>query len=120
MAVVNYGRKLRSFYFWSDQTGAWYPKWFRVPYQVFYLMLLAAALFGGYRLVRGGQGPAVVLCAAFFFSVGLLQSMFYVEGRHRWGVESVLVILAACGIASLFAKRATADRQVKTPNSVTA
>ena len=104
-AIVNYGRKLWTFLFWSDQTGAWYPAWFRAPYLAFYLMLLAAAVLGGYRLVRAGGGPAVVLCAAFFFSVGLLQSVFYMEGRHRWSVESALVVLAACGIVSLFARK---------------
>ena len=120
MAVVHYFQKLRNFYLWSDQTGAWYPAWFRAPYQFFYVVLLGAALFGGYRLVRAGNGPAVVLCATFFFSVGLLQSVFYVEGRHRWGVESVLVILAACGVASLFATSPATDAPRQGGHRVTA
>lgn len=98
--IVNYGRKLWSFLFWSDQTGAWYPAWFRLPYQAFYILLLAAACVGGYRLARAGQVPVVVLCAALFFSVGLLQSVFYVEGRHRWSVEAVLIVLAASGLVA--------------------
>ena len=101
ITIVNYGRKLWSFLFWSDQTGAWYPTWFRVPYLTFYVLLLAAAVAGAYRLVRAGHGPAVSLCAAFVVSKGLVQSVFYMEGRHRWSVESVLIVVAAAGMVSL-------------------
>jgi high-affinity Fe2+/Pb2+ permease len=51
---------------------------------------------------------AVVLCAAFFLGIGLLQSVFYVEGRHRWSVESALIVLAAAGTVSLWASRRAA------------
>jgi hypothetical protein len=100
-ALMNYTRKFWSFLFWSDQMGAWYPAWFRVPYQAFYLVLLAFALLGGYRLAGAGHGPAVILLAGFVLSVGIVQSVYFVEGRHRWGVESALIVLAACGIEHL-------------------
>jgi hypothetical protein len=106
--VANYGRKLGSFLFWSTQTGAWYPARFRTPYLTFYVILLAAALVGSYRLLRAGHMDAVVLCAAFFLGIGLLQSVFYVEGRHRWSVESALIVLAAAGTVSLWASRRAA------------
>lgn len=96
--VLNYARKFRSFLFWSKQTGAWYPEWFRGAYQVFYLVLLCCATIGAYRLAQSGNWAAVVLCVCFVLSVGVVQSIFFVEGRHRWEVESGLVILAACGI----------------------
>ncbi|MBM3819632.1 MAG: hypothetical protein FJW14_11570 [Acidimicrobiia bacterium] len=98
-AVVNYLRKLWIFLFWAEQTGAWYPSWFRTSYLAFYVLLLAATTVGGRELVRAGHGGAVTLCLALFASVGLLQSVFYVEGRHRWGVEAALLIVAASGIA---------------------
>lgn len=94
--VLNFAKKLRIFLFWSEQTGAWYPEWFRNAYLAFYLLLLGCAAAGTYRLVQAGHLPAVVLCACFVLSVGLVQSIFFVEGRHRWEVESALVILAAC------------------------
>ena len=99
-SAVNYFRKLRAFLFWSAQTGAMYPAPFRVAYQAFYLLLLACAAAGAIRLIRHGHARAVVLCGCFVLSVGLVQSVFFVEGRHRWEVESALVVLAACGIAS--------------------
>ncbi len=46
-----------------------------------------------FRLVN----PAGMLLIGFPVSVSLLQSMYYVEGRHRWGVEPVLLLLAAAG-----------------------
>lgn len=98
-ALGNYFRKLWIFLFWAEQTGAWYPSWFRTSYLALYLVLLAATVVGGFELVRAGQAPAVVLCLALFGSVGLLQSVFYVEGRHRWGVEAALLIVASSGIA---------------------
>lgn len=119
MFVVNMARKFWIFLSWSDQTGAWYPPWFRAPYQAFYLVLLAAAVLGAYGLVRAGECGAVWLCAAFFFSVGLVQSVFYVEGRHRWSVEGALVVLAASGIAFLLTRVVPADRDVKTTRSAT-
>lgn len=96
--ALNYARKLRIFLFWSDQTGAWYPEWFRIAYQAFYVVLLGCATVGAYRLMRSGNLAAVLLCVGFVLSVGLVQSVYFVEGRHRWEVESGLIVLAACGI----------------------
>ena len=97
--VLNFAKKLRIFLFWSEQTGAWYPGWFRNAYLAFYLLLLGCATAGAYRLIQAGNLAAVVLCVGFVLSVGLVQSIFFVEGRHRWEVESALIILAACGVA---------------------
>jgi hypothetical protein len=97
--VRNYGVKLRSFFFWSEQTGAWYPAEFRLLYQVFYIGLLLCAAIGAVRLVQAGHGSAVVLCASFVLCLGLVQSVFFVEGRHRWEVESAIVVMAGCGVA---------------------
>lgn len=96
--ALNYARKFRSFLFWSEQTGAWYPEWFRNAYLVFYMVLLGCATLGAYRLAQSGNSAAVVLCVGFVLSLGILQSIFFVEGRHRWEVESSLIVLAACGI----------------------
>ena len=96
--VLNFARKFQIFLFWSEQTGAWYPGWFRNAYLVFYLLLLGCATVGAYRLAQSGNLAAVVLCVCFVLSVGVVQSIFFVEGRHRWEVESALVVLAACGI----------------------
>ena len=103
--VLNFAQKLRIFLFWSEQTGAWYPGWFRDVYLLFYLLLLGCAIVGAYRLARSGNVAAVVLVVCFILSVGLVQSIYFVEGRHRWEVESGLMILAACGIG----RRGTED-----------
>jgi hypothetical protein len=40
----------------------------------------------------------------FLASISVFQSLFYVDGRHRWGVEPVFLIIAAAGILSLSGK----------------
>lgn len=99
--VRNYLLKLRNFWFWSPHTGMAYPRAFLLPYQLFYITLLAVACVGVLRLARAGYGASALLIGLFVASVGLLQSIFFVEGRHRWEIESGLVILAACAMGRL-------------------
>ena len=42
-----------------------------------------------------------VLCILLMLlSISLAQSIFYVEGRHRWAVEPLILIFTAAGILS--------------------
>jgi len=95
----------RFWYFWwfTPQTGAFYPvSWLRL-YHAVYVILLALI---GLGLVGYWRAPAsvpldrqaVLLIAGFCLSVALLQSVFYIEGRHRLAIEPLLVILAGQGL----------------------
>jgi hypothetical protein len=97
--VQLYGKKLLAFWWFSPQSGLWYSRsWLRL-YQIWYVGLL---LFVGIGLwaVWGRKGwDRVSIIPLFGCSIALCQSLFFVEGRHRWEVESLLVVVAAHGFS---------------------
>jgi len=109
-AAQLYLLKLRGFFWFSPHAGALYPRPFLSLYQAGY-SLLALGACGGLVALRGRPleprrlGTALVV---FFASVGVLQAAFYVETRHRWAVEPLLVVLAAGALAERLKWRRTA------------
>src|SRR5438876_1580419 len=97
-AAVLYARKVFHSWWFGPHAGALYPaKWFSL-YKVVYALTLVAALWG---LARGLSGPArsaAIMVAAFLIIVPLVQSVFFVEGRHRLVVMPVLLALSAAGV----------------------
>lgn len=100
-------RTLRKwFYFWwaSPQTGYAYPPAWRYGYQTYYAAILAAALIGVWWVRRFGSRQArdaAWLLAGMFLALSLLQSLYYVDGRHRWGIEPMLLLFAGTGAAAV-------------------
>jgi 4-amino-4-deoxy-L-arabinose transferase-like glycosyltransferase len=93
-----YGKKLLAFWWFSPQSGLWYPRlWLRL-YQVWYGGLLLFVAVGFWAAwVRKGWGRVSVI-PLFGLSIALCQSLFFVEGRHRWEVETLLLVVAAMGL----------------------
>lgn len=94
-------KKWLSFWWRSPQTGVLYPrKWARV-YASYYLVLLipaAATMVGALLSAKGRIKSEIILTLSLFLTVSLTQSLFFVEGRHRWVIEPVLLIFSAQGI----------------------
>ena len=94
------------FYFWwhSPHQGFLYPKpWTRL-YQIFYALLLIFALAGIGILTRRGTGrvkPVLILILLLLGSVSGVYAFFYVEGRHRWVLEPLLICLASVALVRL-------------------
>jgi 4-amino-4-deoxy-L-arabinose transferase-like glycosyltransferase len=87
-------------YFWwqSPQAGYLYPgAGFRL-YQAFYLALMALAIAA---VIRDRRRPEVWLLASFCLAISLLQSAYYIEGRHRLAIEPILLVLAGASLAQL-------------------
>ena len=87
-------------YFWwqSPQAGQLYPAaWFRL-YQAFYLvtMALVVAAIAVHR-----RRPETWLVVGFCLAIALVQSAYYVEGRHRLTIEPLLLLLGGQGLAGL-------------------
>ncbi len=97
------------YYFWwfSPQSGTEYPRsWFLV-YQGYYIFLIGFALAGLWAIwYSGGYGRrCAMLLVVFMLGISVAQSFYYVEGRHRWGVEPLLLILVGGGIAHVVRTR---------------
>jgi hypothetical protein len=93
------------FYFWwlSPQAGLFYPASWLSAYAAYAAVILIFAAIGALAIVRGGSGQErrlLSVLAAINLTIALLHSLAYVEGRHRWGIEPLLLLLTARGIFS--------------------
>lgn len=93
----------KAFYFWwfSPQTGTFYPPAWLTAYHLYYALTLVSAILGAILLARSGGFFQLAIIAGGPLLVSLSQSIFYVDGRHRWGVESLLLVLSAAAIVGL-------------------
>lgn len=88
-------------YLWfSPQSGLWYRSSWLFVYKAYYIMIVIFALAWFYLLRKnpGPDIPSTVLILTTFLFIGLIHSLFYVEGRHKWIVEPFLLIFSAGGI----------------------
>ena len=97
-AVRLFLRKLRIFWWFSSTTGLYYPAAYTTGYGLYYGIAAAFALWGIWLLRRRFFSGPVPLLLLFLLSVAFFQSLYYVEGRHRWAVEPVLLLFSACGL----------------------
>jgi hypothetical protein len=70
---------------------------------IFYCALLVLAAVGVVRIIKLGP-PATHLgwlVGVFLIGLSLLQSVYHVDGRHRWGIEPILLALSGGGAAFL-------------------
>jgi 4-amino-4-deoxy-L-arabinose transferase-like glycosyltransferase len=98
------------FYFWwfGPQSGMLYAREWLRGYQVFYVGVLALAAAGARAAWVSDDRDSrrlAVLLLVFALGLSVLQSLYYVEGRHRWAVESLILVLAGGGMASSLARR---------------
>ncbi|SRR5581483_5312657 len=106
------------FYFWwfAPQTGVEYPNLWRQIYVLYYAIALLFAFIGLWRTIRAGPPAAhfSILIVVFIIALSILQSVYYVEGRHRWGIELMVLALAGAGVATLFnLARASGHERIK-------
>ncbi len=93
-----YLKKLRLFWWAGPQTGLKYPHHYRILYGIYSAGVAALAVIGLWQWRLLWCRPPGLLLIGFAVSISLLQSVYYVEGRHRWGIEPVLLLLAAAGL----------------------
>ncbi len=96
-----YAKKVYYFWWFSPQSGAIYPKAYLLIYKSLYSVLLSFSILGlGLSFFsRNEQIRKNTWAIAFIFmSVFVTQSFFYVEGRHRWLIEPILIIFFSYGI----------------------
>jgi 4-amino-4-deoxy-L-arabinose transferase-like glycosyltransferase len=91
-------RKLVYFWTWTPVAGAAYARLYLFLYLVYYGAVLLAAGAGAATLYRSEHRRALILILALLLSVSAVHALFYVELRHRWALEPILLLLAAIGI----------------------
>lgn len=99
--VMRYVRKLFYFWWFAPTSGREYGALF-TWYKGWYAVLLALAVIGA--AARRGTDvdiASVVLVVAVPIGFSVVQSLFFVEGRHRLAVEWALVVLAGCGVHAM-------------------
>lgn len=101
-------RTLKKFYyFWwfTPQTGLLYPDMWFILYKTVYFFIFMFALLGLYFTYKEGMFNhriETVLIVFVMLSVSMIQSLFYIETRHRWAIEPVLLIFSSKGFIHIF------------------
>lgn len=107
---------LKLYYFWwfSPLTGLLYPARWLLFYKVFYVAVLLCAGWGAIALVRARADGAqlLMLVGGLLLALSLLQSLYYVEGRHRWAIEPILMALAGGGLSAMWRRPLSASAAV--------
>lgn len=102
LTLAKFGR----FWWFSPNTGVRYPaSWFWGSAAVYVASLLAAAA-GLWSLWRGSSAAlrTALWLGAVMVTVSGLQSLYYIEGRHRWALEPLLLSIAGVGVAAMWSR----------------
>ena len=115
-AIVLLFRKLRLFWIWTPSEARDYDSRLSLGYNIFYLFELTLGLLG-LRSALQRPSPAgteenrerdarvaALWCASLAVAISLIQSAFYVQGRHRFLVEPILLMFAALPLADVALK----------------
>lgn len=94
----NLAGRFWSFWWFGPQAGALYPPAWLLAYQAYYALAATLAVLGAVALATAGRRSELLLIGLSLVMVSVGQSLFYVEGRHRWTVEPLVVVLAAVGL----------------------
>jgi 4-amino-4-deoxy-L-arabinose transferase-like glycosyltransferase len=100
-ATKLYLKKLYYFWWFSPQSGITYPQKYLAIYKYFYVPLLSFFLIGvGFALATGKKAvrESSLILLSLPLTICLAQSLFYVEGRHRWLIEPIIIIFFSYGI----------------------
>ena len=100
-ALELFAIKFYAFWWFSPQTGTIYTRSWLEAYRAYYSVVVLLALTGAWVAVRRDAPSAArwLLLMLFLLGLSALQSAYYVEGRHRWAIEPLVLLLAGGGAA---------------------
>lgn len=102
--IVLFLKKIYYFWWFSPQTGITYHYIEKIIYQVYYLFAVIGAFLGiwfSFKIKDKILHHKIYLLIGIFIGISFLQSFFYVEMRHRWAIEPMLLIFTAIGVSSI-------------------
>lgn len=97
-------RKLYYFWWFAPQTGLLYPRAWLIIYELFYAPILLLFICGALFSFRAMDNRKIASMGAILFficAVSLVHAIYYVEIRHRWAVEPLMMIFAAHAFVKL-------------------
>ena len=100
-AAKLYLKKVYYFWWFSPQSGIIYPKRYLAAYKYLYTILIGFSLVGIVFALTSPKREVVessLILISVPISICLAQSVFYVEGRHRWLVEPIMIIFFSYGV----------------------
>jgi len=115
-ALGLFARKMRTFWWRIESDPRDYPEVASVVYAAIYRIELALALWGVFVVFgpRSGLPPwtdrplSAALILGLIVAIGTLQCAFYVQGRHRFLIEPLLLVFTAIGVRALVRGRESA------------
>ena len=101
--LTRWATKLGYFWWFSPQAGLLYPAAWLTGYKMFYTLTIVLAAVGvtvrwQERNAAPTEWSAALLILGCCVAISLLQSVYYVEGRHRLAIEPLLLIFAGGAI----------------------
>jgi 4-amino-4-deoxy-L-arabinose transferase-like glycosyltransferase len=93
-AIVRIGNRLAYFWWFSPQWGILYSPAAKLVYVMWWMTLLFLWIAGAAVCRRFD----VWFLSAMAFLISCGQSVYYVEGRHRLSIESLILPMAAIGV----------------------
>jgi hypothetical protein len=97
-------RKFLYFWWLPQAAGTLYPPAWLTAYQAYALVIFSLAAVGAVGIARGGtpdERSLLTLVLALALMLALLHALAYVEGRHRWGIEPLVLLITARGLFSV-------------------
>jgi hypothetical protein len=97
-------RKFLYFWWLPAEVGVLYPAAWLNAYQVYALAMYAfaaAGVIGVMRTGTRGERELLTLIASIGLTLAVVHALAYVEGRHRWALEPLVLMLAARGMVSV-------------------
>jgi Dolichyl-phosphate-mannose-protein mannosyltransferase len=94
-------RKFAYFWWLPDRAGALYPSSWLTMYQVYAMLVYTFAAVGTLAILRADTRAArhlVATLAATGLTLAVVHALSYVDGRHRWGIEPLFLLLTGRGI----------------------
>ena len=111
--LKNTAKKFVYFWSFSPQTGLLYPAWWLLIYKLLYVVLAFFFALGVYSIFANKKVidiPIIVFLFSFFLMVSCIHSVFFVDMRHRWMLEPLLMIISAYGMQTFFQRAVKAKK----------
>ncbi len=101
-AALLFIKKFLMFWWFAPTSGYRYPPTYFSIYRILYggaLLLGIVGLAWGFRQADQRTRQGILLLTSMALGFSLLQSVYYVEIRHRWAIEPLLLVFTGGGLA---------------------